>query len=128
MIVFGLSNPSQTPATSDGVTPMNQTSALSLVVPVFPAMAMFGGTRRRAAAPVPRSAASRKMSRTMNATRGSITCRCSGTGAEYTRCPARSSMRVMYRGDTALPFVAKAEYAATKLTGRTADAPMALDG
>jgi hypothetical protein len=43
VIVFGLSNPSHTPATMSGVNPMNHTSVLSLVVPVLPATGMLAG-------------------------------------------------------------------------------------
>src|SRR5688572_19363403 len=44
MIFFGLSNPTHTPATRFAVNPTYQTSAPSLVVPVFPAE----GTRKPA--------------------------------------------------------------------------------
>ena len=56
---------------------------------------MADGTARRADPPVPRSAASRIMSRTMNAIRGSIT----DCGTDGLRCstvrPLASSMRVI---------------------------------
>src|SRR5688500_20322826 len=69
MIVFGRSNPSHTPATRSGVIPMNQTSVLSLVVPVLPATGSSGGTKRRTAPPGPRPTASRTLSRTGQDTR-----------------------------------------------------------
>ena len=40
----GASKPSQTPVTSSGVIPTNQTSVLSFVVPVFPATGIDAGT------------------------------------------------------------------------------------
>ena len=49
---FFSSNPTQTPAASDGSKPMNQPSVKSLVVPVLPAIGRFSARARIA---VPRS-------------------------------------------------------------------------
>jgi hypothetical protein len=52
------------PATRSGVAPTNQTSAASLVVPVFPAAGTLAGRPTlRTAEPVPASTASRIRSR-----------------------------------------------------------------
>ena len=92
---------------------MNHTSTLSLVVPVLPAIGMLVGTMRRAGAPVPRSAASRIMSRTMNAMRGSIT-DCGTDAARWKSVlPLASSIRVTSRASTVLPRFAHTVYAAT---------------
>ena len=92
---------------------MNQTSTLSFVVPVLPATGIAAGTARRAGPPVPRSAASRIMSRMMNATRGSITAVGTDGPRWYTTWPAGSSIRVTSRGSTTLPPLAHIAYAAT---------------
>jgi hypothetical protein len=74
---------------------------------------MLAGTAFRAGVPVPRSTASRIMSRTMKAMRGSmLDCIVDGARCSTTRPPA-SSMRVTRRGSTALPRLAHTVYAAT---------------
>ena len=50
------------------------------------------------------------------------------TSRAYTVRASRSSIRVINRGSTGAPSRAKVVYAATKSSGRTTDAPIALDG
>ena len=114
---------------SPASAPTNQTSVLSFVVPVFPAIGTLSGRKRRTAVAVPRSTTSRIMSRTMKARTGrSAPAAACADACDHTRFSGRVFDAIHEARLTGVPRFAKAVYAATKSSGCTADAPIALAG
>src|SRR5688500_213240 len=122
MIFFGLSKPTQTPATRFAVKPTNQTSAPSFVVPVLPAE----GTRKPAfhtrPTAEPRSTTSFSMSTMTQASAVDSTGTVSAFVCQRT-FPSESSTRRIALGFVRVPRLAKVVYPAISSSGNTSADP-----